>query len=330
MGNRVDANGNLHRGTGDRGGQFESKLNSAPGAELAEGVISEEALLGLLSDELPEGHPLRDDPARLRLIALSVAGASASADLLEVTRGARALRDDIFARSVAAAVLTAERKGIRAVVAGDGSWPAGFDDLGDDKPAVLWSRGDLSALGDRERLLTIVGSRSSSGFGEQATEAIARAVSEAGGSVVCDGGYGIAGAAIRGSLDAGGKPIVFLPSGVDRLYPAGHVSLFEKVESVGGVVVSEFPPGGSPTMYRLQRNMRLLAAASTATLVGEAGSRSRSLGAVGHSLALRRQVFAVPGAEALPSAAGTNRLIEMGDATPVSDAGAVVAALRLS
>ena len=132
MGNTVDANGNLHRGAGDRGGQFESKLNSAPGVELAEGTMTGGTLIGLLADELPEGHPLRDDPDRLRLIALSVAGASASADLLEVTRGARAVRDDFFARSVAAAVLTAERKGIRAVVAGDGSWPAAFDDLGSD------------------------------------------------------------------------------------------------------------------------------------------------------------------------------------------------------
>lgn len=74
----------------------------------------------------------------------------------------------------------------------------------------------------------------------------------------------------------GGDTIAVLADGVDRFYPAGHRELLEQVAGVG-LLVSEAPPGGSPTRHRFLARGRLLAALSEASVVVEAGARSGAL-----------------------------------------------------
>ncbi|TFB58700.1 hypothetical protein E3N86_13390 [Cryobacterium sp. Hz7] len=69
----------------------------------------------------------------------------------------------------------------------------------------------------------------------------------------------------------------------------------------------------------LQRN-RLIAAASAATVVLEAGWRSGSLNTAGHAAALGRPLGAVPGPVTSPTSAGCHRLIREYDAVCVSTA----------
>ena len=65
---------------------------------------------------------------------------------------------------------------------------------------------------------------------------------------------------------------------------------------------------------------RLIAAASTATLVVEAGWRSGSLNTAGHAIALGRPLGAVPGPVTSAASAGCHRLIRDFGATLVTTA----------
>jgi DNA processing protein len=67
----------------------------------------------------------------------------------------------------------------------------------------------------------------------------------------------------------------------------------------------------------------LIAAASQATVVLEAGMRSGSLNTAGHAAALGRPLGAVPGPVTSPASAGCHRLLREFDATCVTDAAQV-------
>src|SRR5690606_32272074 len=87
-----------------------------------------------------------------------------------------------------------------------------------------------------------------------------------------------------------------------------------------GAVATELPPGSQPTKWRFLQRNRLIAAASRATVVLEAGWRSGSLNTAGHAAALGRPLGAVPGPVTSPASAGCHRLIRDFDAVCVTNA----------
>ncbi|MGO4276716.1 DNA-processing protein DprA, partial [Paenibacillus sp. TAF58] len=113
-------------------------------------------------------------------------------------------------------------------------------------------------------------------------------------ATVSGGAYGIDGAVHRASLASDATTIAFLAGGVDRLYPAGHSDLLRRVGE-RGLLIAELPCGSSPTKWRFLMRNRLIAAASAATVVVEAGRRSGSLNTAGHAASIGRPLGAVPG-----------------------------------
>jgi DNA processing protein len=112
----------------------------------------------------------------------------------------------------------------------------------------------------------------------------------------------------RAGLASDATTIAFLAGGVDRLYPAGHTDLLRRVGE-RGLLLAELPCGSSPTRWRFLMRNRLIAAASRATVVVEAGRRSGSLNTAGHAAAIGRPLGAVPGPVTSPASAGCHRLI---------------------
>ena len=98
----------------------------------------------------------------------------------------------------------------------------------------------------------------------------------------------------RAALASHGMTVAFLAGGVDRFYPAGHDALLTRMVSEGAIL-SELPCGQPPTKWRFLQRNRLIAAASQATVVVEAGWRSGSLNTAGHAAEIGRPVGAVPG-----------------------------------
>jgi DNA processing protein len=106
---------------------------------------------------------------------------------------------------------------------------------------------------------------------------------------------------------------------VDRLYPSGHDTLLARIIQTGAVI-SELPCGQPPTRWRFLQRNRLIAAASQATIVLEAGWRSGSLNTAGHAAQVGRPLGAVPGPVTSAASAGCHRLIRDYGATLVTTA----------
>lgn len=227
--------------------------------------------------------------------------------------GAR-LSNDAIARTLD----ESERLGLRVLIPTDPDWPAELAALRDRAPVALWVKGDPSALATSEPKVTLTGARAATSYGEHVVTELARGTAEHGQVVVSGGAYGIDIAAHRAAITASGRTIAVMPSGLDRLYPSGNQSALERV-ATAGALVSELPPGASPTKWRFLARARLLAALSNATVIVEAGYRSGSLRVAGEAAKLRRQVGAVPGAVTSAASTGCHRLLREGTARVVTD-----------
>jgi DNA processing protein len=82
-----------------------------------------------------------------------------------------------------------------------------------EPPAVLFAAGDLTALGDVR--VAIVGTRRCTGAGAGFARELGRDLTDAGVTVVSGLALGIDGAAHRGVLEAGGRPVAVVGSGHD-------------------------------------------------------------------------------------------------------------------
>ena len=205
------------------------------------------------------------------------------------------------------ALRQAVRCGARLLVPGDPLWPVGVDDLGEHAPLALWVRGTDEALLALNRSIALVGARAATGYGEHVTMEASAGLVDRGYAIASGAAYGIDGMAHRAALASNGMTIAFLAGGVDRFYPSGHDALLTRISEVGAVI-SELPCGSAPTKWRFLQRNRLIAAASLATIVLEAGWRSGSLNTAHHARELGRPIGAVPGPVTSAASAGCHKL----------------------
>lgn len=214
----------------------------------------------------------------------------------------------------------ADRQGIRFVVPGDAEWPRRLDDLAaagslyerGGAPIGLWVRGPLD-LSTIDRCVAIVGSRSSTSYGLRVGDEIAATVARAGAVVVSGAAFGIDQAAHRGALAVGGTTVAVLACGADRAYPEAHRALIDHIATVGAVV-SESPPGCSPTRIRFLARNRLIAALGNGTVIVEAAIRSGALNTANWSERLHRVLMGVPGPVTSAQSEGVHQLVRTGAA----------------
>lgn len=206
------------------------------------------------------------------------------------------------------ALRQAARFGTRLRIPTDEEWPRGVDDLDLYSPIALWTRGTDAALHALNRSIALVGARAATGYGEHVTMEASAGLVDRGYAIVSGAAYGIDGMAHRAALASHGQTIAILAGGVDRFYPSGHEVLLNRIVEEG-VVISELPCGSSPTRWRFLQRNRLIAAASLATVVLEAGWRSGSLNTAGHASSLGRPLGAVPGPVTSAASAGCHRLM---------------------
>ena len=181
--------------------------------------------------------------------------------------------------------------GARFVVPADAEYPAAVLEL-DDPPVALFLRGgNLDADGLR---VAIVGARRCSSLGAEIARDLGRRLGGAGVCVVSGAAYGIDAASHRGALDAGGRTIAVLGSGIDMGYPRSSADLITRIAEVGSVV-SEYAPGVPAEPHRFPARNRLVVALASALVVVEGAGSSGSRISVDHALDLGREVFAVPG-----------------------------------
>jgi len=213
---------------------------------------------------------------------------------------------------------SAYRNGYRLLAATDSRYPALLSEVY-DHPALLWISGNVSTLS--LPTVAVVGTRRATSAGLNLAYSLAYELARAGVVVVSGLAYGIDRKAHEGTLDAGGKTIAVLGSGLDHIYPSTHRRLAERIVE-DGAVVSEFPLVMPPEPGHFPRRNRVVSGLSLATVVVESHLRGGALLTARQALDQNRDVYAYPGNPGISASAGTNLLIQRGEAkllTSVAD-----------
>lgn len=178
-------------------------------------------------------------------------------------------------------------------------------------PPLLYVKGKFQDI-DRFAV-AVVGTRRLTSYGRQITRELVSGLVSSGVTVVSGLARGIDGIAHKAALDFGGRTLAVLGSGVDRIYPAEHQGLAEKiVAEQKGAVISEYGLGVKPDARNFPQRNRIISGLSLGVIVVEAGQRSGALITSKFALEQGREVFAVPGNINSPASKGPNRLIQDG------------------
>lgn len=202
----------------------------------------------------------------------------------------------------------AGKHGYRILTLVDAEYPPSLRQLY-DPPPFLFCRGDLTEADGRA--VAIVGSRNATDYGRAMAARIAGELSRHGVTIVSGMAVGVDSTSHRAALEAGGRTIAVLGSGIDVIYPPSNKRLYHRI-AMQGAVVSEFFPGISPNPGHFPKRNRVIAGLSQAVIVVEAGEKSGALLTADLALAHNKKLFAVPGNLSSKLSAGTNDLIKSG------------------
>jgi DNA processing protein len=194
------------------------------------------------------------------------------------------------------------------VTLADDTYPRALLEIA-DPPPLLYAHGKVQLL--QHPAIAIVGSRNATAQGESNAEQFARALSNAGLTVVSGLALGIDAAAHRGGLAGASSTIAILGTGIDIVYPTRNAELAVAV-CRAGLLVSEFPLGTPASAHNFPRRNRLISGLTRGCLVIEAALASGSLITARAAADQGRDVFAIPGSIHSPLSKGCHALIKSG------------------
>ena len=178
-----------------------------------------------------------------------------------------------------------------------------------DPPGVLFVRGQLKPQDNLA--IAIVGTRHATQYGLQQAQRLAASLARAGLTIISGLARGIDAAAHRGALEADGRTLAILGSGVLNIYPPEHQRLADEVVA-RGALVSESVPRAEPLAGTFPQRNRIISGMSLGVIVVEAGFQSGALITARLAMEQGREVFAVPGRVDSRTAHGCHRLIRDG------------------
>ena len=179
----------------------------------------------------------------------------------------------------------------------------------DTPPLVLYIRGELTP--EDSLSISIVGSRDAKDYGRKVSYQLSYQLAQHGLAVVSGLAKGIDTSAHRGTLEAGGRTIAVMGSGLSFIYPAANSDLAEKITE-SGALISEFPMDVKPKPRNFPRRNRIISGLTLGTVVVEASNRSGALITARLAGEQGREVFAVPGEIFSELSTGTHQLINNG------------------
>lgn len=140
-----------------------------------------------------------------------------------------------------------------------------------DMPPFLFAQGTVVP---REEGVSIVGSRKASAAGLDFATRTAQMLVDRGLTVIAGGAAGIDAAAHRAALEAGGRTVAFLGTGITRRYPAENARLQDAIATHGGALFSQFWPDQPPARWTFPQRNASMSGYGIASVIVEAGEYS--------------------------------------------------------
>jgi DNA processing protein len=205
-------------------------------------------------------------------------------------------------------ICRAIEKGFTVLLYSGKNYPFGLKQI-NDPPLVLYVKGEV--LPGDVASVALVGTRMPSNYGRTASSMLAGELAARSVTIVSGLARGIDSEAHKAAIEAGGRTIAVMGTGIDITYPSENRKLREKIEQ-NGAVITEFAPGTGPEPWRFPARNRIISGLTLGTVVVEAPEKSGALITARLSLEYNREVFAVPGCITSSKSSGCHKLIREG------------------
>jgi DNA processing protein len=253
---------------------------------------------------------LSEREALLCLNTISSIGAQSLADLLARYGTYAAIADSKKVSGYFEKIISElQAKNIEYLTYLDQEYPQLLKEIS-SPPIVMFYKGDHTLL--NSACLGVVGTRMATSYGKQVIEQIIPELTSVGLTIVSGFQRGIDSLAHAKALEARGKTIAVLGTGLDINYPPTNKKLFNELLAQDNLIISEYPPGTLPYKSNFPRRNRIISGLSRGVLVVEAAKKSGSLITTNFATEQNREVFAVPGSILSPYSEGPHYLIQQG------------------
>jgi DNA processing protein len=176
-----------------------------------------------------------------------------------------------------------------------------------DAPLLLYYKGTANL--NHKRIVSIVGTRNATNYGKLLCKQLVEVLQPYDVIIMSGLAHGIDAAAHKESLNFEVPTVGVLAHGLDRIYPAVHKALTQKMVHNGGLL-TEFLPGTNPDRENFPKRNRIIAGISDVTIVVEASIKGGALITAELANSYNRDVYAFPGRVNDEFSEGCNFLIK--------------------
>lgn len=180
-------------------------------------------------------------------------------------------------------------------------------------PVLLYAKGNIDLL-TASHILSVVGSRTMSSYGQLVTNRIVSDLQGSGLTLASGLALGVD-AMLHNAAQKSNQPsIAVMASGMsDRcITPQTNLKLFQSLIENGGCAISEYAPHVHAQPHNFPVRNRIISGIAWGVLVVEAKKKSGSLITAYSALDQSRELFAVPGSIYLETSGGCNDLLKQG------------------
>lgn len=187
-----------------------------------------------------------------------------------------------------------------------------------DGPLVLYVKGNSDL--NMQRMVAVVGTRKTTSYGKEMCEQLVTGLAESQKhlGVVSGLAYGVDICAHKSALAADVCTFAVLGHGLDRIYPAAHSSVAERILQQNGALITEYPSQTKPDAPHFVQRNRIIAGLCDCTVVVESAAQGGALLTAMAANSYDRDVFAFPGRANDSYSAGCNRLIHSNQAALIT------------
>jgi len=184
-----------------------------------------------------------------------------------------------------------------------------------DAPVTIYFKGNANL--NAAKVISIVGTRNATDYGKEICRILIDDLKVHQPLIISGLAYGIDAAAHKEALKNGLLNIAVLAHGLDRIYPAQHRVMAEKIMECGGLI-TEFMSETIPERENFPKRNRIIAGLADLTIVVEANIKGGALITADLANSYDRDVFAYPGRTNDEFSKGCNFLIKTNKANLIT------------